>query len=191
MKACPGLRSGIASRLVTPSVEDMPRTRIRRRNPGGGNVGRGLVPRWGRGGEWQNPPCQSTVPNHNSNFSYLGMPAADGMGDWYENDVTWPRNCPNATTLQSTSMPTLHRRILPSRRPMVDGGMGKHSAGACPPPRAHLEFTHVAKPGAVPFSSPHVACAKHRRFPLTFQIPELSGYARARRPTQSLAFHNS
>ncbi len=52
---------------------------------------------------------------------------------WYENDVTWPRDCPNATTLQSTSMPTLHRRILPSCRPMADGGMRKCSAGACPP----------------------------------------------------------
>ena len=35
--------------------------------------------------------------------------------------------------LQSTSMPALHRRILPNCRPMVDGGMRKCSAGACPP----------------------------------------------------------
>ena len=35
--------------------------------------------------------------------------------------------------LQSTSMPALHRRNLPSRRSMVDGGMRKCSAGACPP----------------------------------------------------------
>ena len=35
--------------------------------------------------------------------------------------------------LQSNSMPALHRRILPSCRPMVDGGMRKCSAGACPP----------------------------------------------------------
>ena len=94
---------------------------------------RGLVPRWGGGGAWQNPPCQFAVPSHNSGFSYSGVPAPAGMSDWYENDVTWPRDCPNATTLQSTSMPALHRRILPSRRPMVDGGMRKCSAGACPP----------------------------------------------------------
>ena len=35
--------------------------------------------------------------------------------------------------LQSTSMPALHRRILPNCRPMADGGMRKCSAGACPP----------------------------------------------------------
>ena len=35
--------------------------------------------------------------------------------------------------LQATSMPALHRRILPNCRPMVDGGMRKCSAGACPP----------------------------------------------------------
>ena len=43
-------------------------------------------------------------------------------------------------TLQSTSMPALHRRNVPICRPMVDGGMRKCSAvedfarrGACPP----------------------------------------------------------
>ena len=42
--------------------------------------------------------------------------------------------------LQSTSMPALHRRNVPNRRPKVDGGMRKCSAvedfarrGACPP----------------------------------------------------------
>ena len=35
--------------------------------------------------------------------------------------------------LQSTSMPALHRRNVPNCRPMVDGGMKKCSAGACPP----------------------------------------------------------
>ena len=35
--------------------------------------------------------------------------------------------------LQSTSMPALHQRTLPNCRPMVDGGIGKCSAGACPP----------------------------------------------------------
>ena len=32
------------------------------------NVARGLVPRWGRGGAWQNP---ANVPNHNSGFSLV------------------------------------------------------------------------------------------------------------------------
>ena len=35
--------------------------------------------------------------------------------------------------LQSTSMPALPWRNLPNCRPMVDGGMRKCSAGACPP----------------------------------------------------------
>ena len=33
MKACPGLRSGIDSQLVTPAVEGLPRTPIRGENP--------------------------------------------------------------------------------------------------------------------------------------------------------------
>ncbi len=50
--------------------------------------GEGLVPRWGRGGEWQNPPCQFAVTARNSGFSYLGVPVATGMGDWYES-MSW------------------------------------------------------------------------------------------------------
>ena len=46
---------------------------------------RGLVPRWGGGGAWQNPRCQFAVPSHNSSFSYLGVSAPAGMSDWYEN----------------------------------------------------------------------------------------------------------
>ena len=48
------------------------------------NVVRGLVPRWGRGGAWQNPPCHFAVPIHNSVFSYPGVPAPAGMSDCYE-----------------------------------------------------------------------------------------------------------
>ena len=47
--------------------------------------GEGLVPRWGVGGAWQNPPCQLAVPSHTSGSSYLGVTAPAGMGDWYEN----------------------------------------------------------------------------------------------------------
>ena len=54
---------------------------------------RGLVPRWGGGGAWQNPRCQFAVPSHNSSFSYLGVPAPTGMSDWYENDVARLRQC--------------------------------------------------------------------------------------------------
>ena len=74
--------------------ESMPRTPIRGWNPEGwgeGNVvrsktsrGEGLVPRWARDGAWRNPPCQFAAPNHNSGFSYLGVPAPAGMSDCYE-----------------------------------------------------------------------------------------------------------
>ena len=97
-----------------------------------GNVVLRLVPRWGRGGAWQNPPCEFAALNRNSGYSYLGVPATAGMNDWYENDVTWPRDCPNATALQSTSLPALHRRILPSPRPMVDGGTENVVRGLVP-----------------------------------------------------------
>ena len=55
------------------------------RNPEGwgeGNVMRGLVPRWGGGGAWQNELCQFAVPSHNFGSSYLGVPAPTGMSDW-------------------------------------------------------------------------------------------------------------
>ena len=42
---------------------------------------RGLVPRWGRVGEWQKLPRQLALPNHNSGFSYLGVPAPAGMSN--------------------------------------------------------------------------------------------------------------
>ena len=54
--------------------------------------GEGLVPRWGRSGAWQNPPCQLAIPNHNSGFSHLGAPATAGMGDCYENSYPLPPN---------------------------------------------------------------------------------------------------
>ena len=110
--------------------------------------GEGLVPRWGRGGAWQNPPCRLAVPSHNSGFSHLGAPATAGMCDCcYENGLPplnssfvrkhVPDSDPGCA-LQSTSMPALHRRNVPNCRPMVDGGMRKCSAGACPQLRAPL-----------------------------------------------------
>ena len=81
---------------IAPLNPSIPRSRhsgpsIRHSREGGnpegwgeGIVARGLVPRWGRGGAWQNPPCRFAVPNHNSRFSHLGVPAPAGMGDCYE-----------------------------------------------------------------------------------------------------------
>ena len=92
----------------------------------------GACPPQGSGGAWQNPPCQFAVPSHNSGFSHLGVPAVAGMSDWYENRSPLS-SFVRKSALQSTSMPALHRRNGPNCRPMVDGGMRKCSAGACPP----------------------------------------------------------
>ena len=70
-----------------------------------GNVARGLVPRWGGGGAWQNPPCQPTI----SGFSFLGVPAAAGMSDYYENKF-W----------QLPSIPLYATRALPIVTPAPD-----------------------------------------------------------------------
>ena len=71
MYARPGLR-----RDRPPATDFVIATRIDRSGA--------CPPRRGRGGEWQNPPCQFAVPSHNSGFSYLGVPVAAGMSDWYE-----------------------------------------------------------------------------------------------------------
>ena len=108
--------------------------------------GEGLVPRWGRGGAWQNPPRELAVSNRRAKPQHrLSKPWCAGESR-HERLV---REC----ALQSTSMPTLHQRILPSRRPMVDRGMRKCSAvedyarrGACPPLGRRRGVTQSAAP---------------------------------------------
>ena len=97
------------------------------------------------------------MPNHNSGFSHLGVPAPAGMSDCYESMSQTPirdrplrqplirhsrhpfvNPAPHSSfvrkcALQSTSMPALHGRNVPNCRLMVDAGMRKCSAGACPP----------------------------------------------------------
>ena len=105
------------------------------------NVARGLVPRWGRGGAWQNPQCQFTVPNHDSGFSYLGLPAPAGISDCDESvSRTTIRDRPLRQPLIRHSRhpfvnPAPHssfRRRPESRR----GGEGQdhHTAGKSPAP---------------------------------------------------------
>ncbi len=67
------------------------------------------------------------VPNHRRGTSCAG---ASRESDCVRKHV--PDSDPGCA-LQSTSMPALHRRNVPNCRPMVDGGMRKCSAGACPP----------------------------------------------------------
>ena len=118
--------------------------------------GEGLVPRWGGGGAWQNPPCQFAVPSHNPRFSYLGVQAPAGMSDWYESmsrtpirdEVTWPRDCPSATA------PAL---VVPAPQFVIPAKAGIHAltfrertSTAKPPPtstrRPHFVFPAKAPP---------------------------------------------
>ena len=100
----------------------------------GGNVVRGLVPRWGQGLDWQNPPRRFSVPTRDSGFSSLGVPAEAGMSDWYENSLTQRANSTNS----SRHIRHSRGRYVPYP-PMAGGNlegwrrMGKCSAGACPP----------------------------------------------------------
>ena len=121
MKACPGLRSGIdrsgslsfAIRGIPSSIRPPNRHSGEGRNPEGwgeGNVVRGLVPRRGRGGAWQNPLCQFAVTNHNSGFSSPGVPAPAGMSDCYESM--------SRTTIRDR--PLRQPLIRHSRRPFVN-----------------------------------------------------------------------
>ena len=103
-------------RFVIPAIGSMPRTPIRGRNPEG------------KGGTNHTQTLPATRPP----FSYLGVPAPAGVSDWYENRSP-PSSFVRKSALQSTSMPALHRRNVPNCRLMVDGGMRKCSAGACPP----------------------------------------------------------
>ena len=163
MKTHPRLRSGIERfggvsfviRGIPSSIRPPTRHSGEGRNPEGrgwGNVvrsktsrGEGLVPRWGRGGAWQNPPCQFAVPSHNSSFSYLGVPATAGVSDCYEN--TSPTTIRDRTLRRRLVRDSRHPFVNPAshssfrRRPESRGeGMGKCSAvedfarrGACPP----------------------------------------------------------
>ena len=103
------------------------------RNPEGwgeGIVARGLVPRWGRGGAWQNPPCRFAVPNHNSRFSYLGVPAPTGMSDWYESTSRTPiRDRPLQQPLIGHSGPSIRHSGDQKHAPYPDTGPESRRVG--------------------------------------------------------------
>ena len=88
-----------------------------------GKCSAGACPPLGSGWVWQKPPCEFAVQNRNSGFSYLGVPAATGMSDWYENALK---------RLASVPANPFIRHSAESRNP--EGvGRGECSAGACPP----------------------------------------------------------
>ena len=115
----------LVRKYAPPETPGRPRHSRESGNPEGwgeGNVVRGLVPRWGGGGAWQNPGCQFAVQSHNSSFSHLGVPAPAGMSDRYENALKRLSSAP------ATPRPSFRRR--PESRGV---GRGECSAGACPP----------------------------------------------------------
>ena len=69
-------------------------------------------------GESRNPGVALITPNHSHQsaprFSYLGVPAAAGMGDWYENGVTRPQVCLNAAG---------PRFVIPAKAGIQRGGV--------------------------------------------------------------------
>ena len=88
---------------------------------------------------------------------------------------------------QSTSMPALHRRILPNCRPMVDGEMRKCSAGACPPLGSGWGVAESAVPirctkPQLPLFIPSCAgCSRHEQL-VPKWIPGPAGDTNHRRP---------
>ena len=112
------------------------------------SVARGLVLRSRRTGN--QPSSRAAVRNTRQpvpGISCLGVPAQAGMGDWYENDLTRPRECPytDVFALACTGLPFVTPVHSSSFRPPLSsfrrrpesrrGGDGKCSAGACPPLR--------------------------------------------------------
>ena len=67
-----------------------------------------------------------TLPGDGHPFSYLGVPVATGMSDWYENDVTRFRKC--------FGVPEILGIVIPAKAG-IQKGMGGDFArrGACPP----------------------------------------------------------
>ena len=114
---------------------------------------RGLVPRWGRGGAWQNPPCQFAVPNHNSGFSHLGVPAPAGTSDSYENDATQPQKCLNATApalVMPAPQSSFPRRACPVRRygAGIQRGGGRQDRRSTSMPALHRRNVPNCRPMA-------------------------------------------
>ena len=143
------------------------------------NVARGLVPRWGRGGAWQNPQCQFAVPNNNSGFSYLGVPAPAGMGDCYENirpaaHAGWAPPTPSmgegwgegeARSVEACTQPMARRPtilipasqfVIPAKAGIQGRGMRGENDPQTPPPTSALNL---------PVSSLRLPTSSFRRRP--------------------------
>ena len=106
------------------------------------NVVRGLVPRWGRGGAWQNPPRQLSVPSHNSSISNLGVPNCRPMSEGGTENVVrglvprWGRGGAWQNPSRQLSVPSHNSGIsnlsVPNCRPMSEGGTENVVRGLVP-----------------------------------------------------------
>ena len=98
----------------------------------------------GKGGtnHTQTPPPVST------RFSHLGVPAAAGMGDWYENDATQPQACLNATA-PALVIPAPIRHSGESRSPEGRGRTATQRAGRIPRP-VFIPDVAFSTPWAIP-----------------------------------------
>ena len=122
-KACPGLRSGIRGTSQTdesrsPKGPATPSPTARRSPSPGERAGVRV-----KAGGGRHQPHPNTCTSQHLGFSHPGVPAPAGTSDWHESMSRTPiRDVP------SNQPPGETCRI---RRPMVDGGMSKCSAGAC------------------------------------------------------------
>ena len=95
--------------------------------------GEGLVPRWGRGGAWQNPPCQFAVLSHNS-----------GISTWCAGGSRHQRcyeACPGLRSGIDSQLVTPPVESMP-RTPIRGGNLGE-GRPACP---CHIESLWAVPP---------------------------------------------
>ena len=96
----------------------------------------------GRGGTNDTQTLPATSPT----FSHVGVPAAAGMSDWYENDVTRLRVCLNATALVAPAP----QFVIPAKAGIHALTFRERTSTAIPPPtstrRPHFVFPAKAPP---------------------------------------------
>ena len=114
---------------------------------------RGLVPRWGRGGAWQNPLCKFFVPRHNSGTSYPGVPAPAGMSDWNESMSRTPirdhfRHQPATptTVARTTTAQGPKRNVGLGLVPSQGWGWGAQMTPLNPPINQCTQFSYLGVP---------------------------------------------
>ncbi len=146
------------------------RRRPESRGVGEGNVARGLVPRWGGAWAWQNPPREFAAQNWDSVYLSLGVPAAAGMGDWYENNASG-----FGSGFDSPQSPQSSFRRRPESR-----GAGKGNVARSKTTRGEGHFPRSGQTGNQSWSRSTVEKTRHPVAPIS--IPPCAGHCRHQRP---------